>query len=78
MTPGGVNIQQLVFGQGGVEVTYVQEYETDPTTGIQEVRAIAVPAHLIPDAMDELLDSIDQVVKALHVARRQPAPTRER
>lgn len=78
MTPSGVHIVSLVFGQGGVEVSYVHEAETDSVTGIQETRSVAIPAHIVPDALGDLMDSIDQVLKETAVARRQPPPTRQK
>jgi hypothetical protein len=35
-----------------------------------------VPAHLIPDQLADLLDSLDQVLREVAVVRRQPPPTR--
>lgn len=78
LTPSGVDVQSVAFGQGGVEVSYTQPYETDQATGIQEIKSLLVPIHVIPDAIDEVLDSIDQMIKAIHVERRQPPPTRQR
>lgn len=78
ITPAGNNVQTLAFGEGGVEITYLHVSETDQATGIQEWRSVAVPAHLVTDALGELLDSIDDLIRDLHVARRQPPPTKQR
>jgi hypothetical protein len=76
LTPSQIDVQSVVFGQGGLEVSYVETFETDATTGIQEIRSVAVPAHLIPDQLADLLDSLDQVLREVAVVRRQPPPTR--
>lgn len=78
MTPGGNNVQSLIFGEGGVEISYLHTQETDASTGIQEIRTVAVPAHIVADSFTEVLDSIDDLIRDMHVARRQPPPTKQR
>lgn len=78
ITPGGNNVQSLIFGEGGVEISYLHTQESDGGTGIQEIRTVAVPGHIVADSLAEVLDSIDDLIRDLHVARRQPPPTKQR
>lgn len=78
LTPSGIDVQSVAFGQGGVEITYAHPVDSDQETGIQEFKSLVVPLHHVGQEADEVLDSIDQLLKAINVVRRQPPPTRSR
>lgn len=68
----GVDIQSVAFAPGQVEITYAEERDGDSPTGIMEIRTLVVPVAMVEEATSDVLDSIQHLVDAALIAKRNP------
>lgn len=68
-----MRLQSLVNTNDSVQITYLEEADIDTQTGIMEARVLDVPHAVIPqEHMDDLVDSVEQILDVARVARRRP------
>ena len=71
MVINGIKIHSVVFSGNVMEISYMEERDTSEA-GIAMIRTLAVPAELVHDEAEDLLDSIYQVINKAEVVRRNP------
>lgn len=74
-TEQGVDVQSLMFGERGVEVSFIDPDGFDQESGILQIKTMQVPFDLIEEEMGELMDAIQDILDAAQVARRNPPKT---
>lgn len=68
----GVDIQSVVFAPGQIEISYTEQRDVNPSTGILEVRTLVVPTEKVEEAYREAVEVLQQLVDAALLARRNP------
>lgn len=77
ITPQGVQIQTLVFGDGRVEITYVEDRDVNEW-GILGRTAVIHISEDTQTEMEELVDAATTLLDHWLALRRNPAPPRLR
>lgn len=67
-----VEIQSLVFGPEGAEVSYIEHRDVDTGSGILLIRTLQVPYDACEEAFDDLGDAVRALVDAALLKRRNP------
>lgn len=69
-----MRFQTVIFTNDSMQVTYSEESDFDPESGIAQARTLEIPhASLEPELFNDLHDSLNQIVDAAHVSMRRPA-----
>jgi hypothetical protein len=69
-----MRFQTVIFTNETVQVTYSEESDYDPESGIAQARTLDIPhASLDAELFNDLHDSLNQIVDAAHVSMRKPA-----
>ena len=69
----GVRILSIVFGEQWTEISYVEE--KDDTDDVVDVRQRLIGPHLFTDEVEELKESIEELLDKAALHRRNPAQT---
>lgn len=65
--------QSVQLGNDSVQIAYVPDGGVDPATAIAEVRLIEIPHAILPShLMEDLVDSLEQIIEHARLARQQP------
>lgn len=69
-----VSIQTVVFGDQGVQITYIEEKGVDRDTGIAEIVTLEVPHEVLPTPLlEDIVDAAEAIIDEARVMRRRPA-----
>ena len=67
-------IQNVVFGDRGIQITYLPADGINPQTGIVELTVLEVPHELLEQhRLDDLIEAVEGIIDDARVANRQPA-----
>lgn len=67
-----IEIHSIIINEAAVEISYVEEDDANPASGIMKIRTIMIPRALVADEMAELIEAAAAVVDAGLVADRSP------
>lgn len=68
-----MRFQTVIFTNESVQITYSEESDFDPETGVAEARTLDIPhATLGEELFDDLQDSLEQIIDFARVAMRKP------
>lgn len=68
-----MRLQSVIISNESVQITYVEESDLHPPSGIMEARTIDVPHDALPQPLlDDLIDSALQIIDHARTVRRQP------
>lgn len=68
-----VSIQTVVFGDQGVQITYIEEKGVDRDTGIAEIVTLEVPHEVLPTPLlEDIVDAAEAIIDEARVMRRRP------
>jgi hypothetical protein len=68
-----MRLQSIVNTNDSLQISFLEEADIDTQTGIMEARVLDVPHAVIPqEHMDDLVDSVEQILEVARVARRRP------
>lgn len=69
-------IQSIAFGDGGIQITYVEENGIDRESGIAEIKILEIPHGAIPEEyVTELVEDAHQIIEEARVVLRKPVQT---
>lgn len=66
-------IQSIIFGDTGVQITYVRDDAVDRTSGIAEITILEIPHGAVDESfISELVEDAEQLIEEARVVLRKP------
>lgn len=68
-----IRLQNIINTNDSLQITYINDADVDPGTGIMEARMLDIPHGVLDQRlMDELIDVVHQFIEEARVLRRRP------